>query len=295
MLHATRAIVHAVLAALIAVPGSALADQTGAEGRLDLRDLLARLPGRYDNEPQRFFLEGMQRAADRPPRTHVLITRLPGEAPARIEIVEHSSDEHSPQRSRTTWEITVSGSGQVVARDTAAGNRCELVWLRRAGVFVAEVPPACGDRGGAEPGLVAAGARLWVSRDELWRELPGQPRPLQLLRATEFDCFVAIRRRSGEPQAMTRLRLHDRGGTLALRTDEEPARELTLLLRHGLWPSVSGNNFVPLMNLYLYEGAERRMLGNGWATPESGRVGFGIGDELAGGQSASARCTRINP
>jgi hypothetical protein len=57
---------------------------------------------------------------------------------------------------------------------------------------------------------------------------------------------------------------------------------------------VSGNNFVPLMNLYLYEGAERRMIGNGWATPESGRVGFGIGDELAGGQSASARCTRVS-
>ncbi len=236
----------------------------------------------------------MRRAVDSPPRAHVVITRLPGDTPVRLEMVEHAGDEHAPVRDRSSWELIVGDSGHVVARGSSAAGGCDLVWQRRAGVFVAEVPPTC-HSAAAQPALIAPGGRLWLSRDELWRELPGQPRPLQLLRATEFDCFVAIRRRSGEPQAMTRLKLHDRGGTLALRTDEQPARELTLLLRHGLWPSVSGNNFVPLMNLYLYEGAERRMLGNGWATPESGRVGFGIGDELAGGQSASARCTRINP
>lgn len=287
-------LLHTLLASVVLLPPAAFAGQTAAEGRLDLRDLLARMPGRYDNEPQRFFLEGMQRADERPPRAHVVISRLPGDTPARLEIAEHGGDEHSAVLSRSVWELDVGDAGHVVMRAGTAGVDCSIPWQRRASVFVADVPAAC--RGGAAAlGLIAAGARLWLSRDEIWRERAGAARPLQLLRATEFDCFVAVRRRDGQPQAMTRLRLHDRGGTLTLRTDEQPARELTLLLRHGLWPSVSGNNFVPLMNLYLLEGAERRMIGNGWATPESGRVGFGIGDELAGGQSASARCTRINP
>jgi hypothetical protein len=268
------------------------AAQTAAEGRLDLRDLLARLPGRYDNEPQRYFLEGMKRAEERPARTHVVIRRLEGESPVRLEILEHESDEHSVVRQRRTWTLAVSDDGHVELRGDETLSPCSVVWRRRAGVFVAEVPAAC--RGETEAAaLLQPGARLWVSSEEIWRELPGAARPLQLLRATEFDCFVAIQRRNGEPQALTKLRLHDRGGTLTLRTDEQPARELTLLLRHGLWPSVSGNNFVPLMNLYLYEEPGRRMLGNGWATPESGRVGFGVGDEDSGGQSASARCTRL--
>lgn len=275
------------------LPPSATASQTAAEGRLDLRDLLQRLPGRYDNEPQRFFLEGMQRAADSPARAHVVISRLPGDAPLQLDIREHAGDEHAAMQARSVWTVAVDDSGRVQWRSETPGDDCRMAWVRRAGVFVTDVPRACAAAAGAST-LLRPGARLWLSADELWRELPGDARPLQLLRATEFDCFVAIRRRGGQPQAMTRLKLHDRGGTVSMRTDEQPARQLTLLLRHGLWPSVSGNNFVPLMNLYLLEGAERRMLGNGWATPESGRVGFGIGDELAGGQSASARCTRIS-
>jgi hypothetical protein len=274
------------------VAATAAAAQTAAEGRLDLRDLLARLPGRYDNEPQRFFLEGMKRAAERPARAHVVIARLEGESPVRLEIVEHDGDEHSAVRLRTTWTLAVGDDGHAELRGEGTGASCRLVWHRRAGVFVADVPAPCA-ADAAPAALLQAGGRLWVSAEEIWRDLPGNPRPLQLLRATEFDCFVAIRRRNGEPQALTRLRLHDRGGTVTVRTDEQPARELTLLLRHGLWPSVSGNNFVQLMNLYLFEEPGRRMLGNGWATPDSGRVGFGVGDEDSGGQSASARCTRV--
>ncbi len=281
----------AVATLLPCLIGTALAAQTAAEGRLDLRDLLARLPGRYDNEPQRFFLEGMKRPEERPARTHVLIRRLEGDSPVQLEILEHESDEHSPVRERRIWTLVVGEDGHVELRGEEARPKCRVPWYRRAAVFVAEVPAQCGSEGTAA--LLRSGARLWVSSEEIWRELPGAARPLQLLRATEFDCFVAIQRRNGEPQALTQLRLHDRGGTLAVRTDEQPAREFTLLLRHGPWPSVSGNNLVPLMNLYLYEGPGQRLVGNGWATPESGRVGFGVGDQDSGGQSASARCTRI--
>ncbi len=280
----------AALAALIGA--TALAAQTPAEGRLDLRDLLARLPGRYDNEPQRFFLEGMQRPAERPARAHVVIRRLASESPPSLEILEHAGDEHTAVATRSVWSLAVAGDGHVELRGSAAADGCRISWRRRAGVFTADVPDGCRSGAGADA-LLQPGARLWVATDELWREAPGAPRPLQLLRATEFDCFVAIRRRDGVPQALTGLRLHDRGGTLTLRTDEQPTRALTLLLRHGLWPSVSGKNFVPLMNLYLYEEPGRRMLGNGWATPESGRVGFGVGDGQSEGQSASARCTRV--
>lgn len=286
-------IIHYLAAAALSLPSAmGSAAQTAAEGRLDLRDLLARLPGRYDNEPQRFFLEGMRRAEAAPARAHVVIERLAGEAPARLEVIEHDGDEHSAVRQRSIFALVVGDDGHVELRGTGSAESCRVSWRRRAGVFVGEVPGTCAS--GAPPGaLLQSGAGLWVSAEEIWREIPGSDKPLQLLRATEFGCFVAIQRRNGEPQALTKLRLHDRGGTVSIRTDEPSPRQLTLLLRHGLWPSVSGNNFVPLMNLYLYEEPGRRMLGNGWATPESGRVGFGVGDEDSGGQSASARCTRI--
>ncbi len=75
----TRLLFTALLAALLSLPGTAVADQTAAEGRLDLRDLLARLPGRYDNEPQRFFLEGTALL----PRRHAARGGQPATSPRR--------------------------------------------------------------------------------------------------------------------------------------------------------------------------------------------------------------------
>jgi len=46
-----------------------------AEGRLQLAQITALLAGVYDNDPQRFYLEGMKRGKTAPPRLHLEIRK----------------------------------------------------------------------------------------------------------------------------------------------------------------------------------------------------------------------------
>ena len=141
----------------------------------------------------------------------------------------------------------------------------------------------------------AADGALILSDKELWLENASTPVANTLLKSADYDCFIAVRLANGKHHAMTGLTVHDRGGSATVQTPEEPSRQLTIILRHGLWPSNSGNNFMRVLNLYLLEAGKEYSLGNGWGTPQSGHVGFGIGDQLPGGQQASARCEKIQP
>lgn len=271
----------------------ATAPQTPAEGRLDLREIAAWLPGVYDNDPQRAFLEGMKRAADAPARAHLTIHAATASEPtpadaAAFDVELRHGSEHASVALQTRWELSVDPADRSVRMSVAVGDarRCVLRWTRHLDSFVG-VPEA-----GCESAALGLAGDLRLGRDELWIDQPSAPVANKLYRAANFNCFIALRLRNGEPQAITGLATHDRGGTILIATRDEPARKLTLLLRRGLWPSNSGNNFVQLLSVYLYENGKRNALGNGWATPESGRVGFGVGDELPGGQNYSARCTR---
>lgn len=274
----------ALLIGAIVGAGDAAAERTQApaEGRLDLREIARWLPGEYDNEPQRFFLEGMKRGADAPARRHVVIVPAQSDQKVqRFDVREHAGDERAPLARSQRWELSIDPRTHFVRMSIATtdggGAKCSHVWRRAATVFRAEP-------------LEGGCPTLTLSDEELWIDDPAARVAETLLRAQRHTCFVAVRLSDGRPHAVNGLATHDRGGSIDLVTPEATPRTLTLVLRRGLWPSNSGNNFVQLLNVYLYENGRSTLLGNGWATPESGRVGFASAD--AQGQRASARCKR---
>lgn len=272
-------------------PTTTSASQAPAEGLLDLREIAAWLPGNFDNDPQRAFLQGMKRGADAPPRMHLQIkadSAASTPSDRSFEISARNGSEHDAVALQARWQLRVDPADQRVSMQTIAadGRSCTVRWARQVDSFVGVAAPGCERAAFGVPGTLRLGS------DELWIDDAAAVVPNKLYRAARFDCFVALRLRNGKAQAITGLSTHDRGGTIDIQSEDTPPRKLRLLLRRGLWPSNSGNNFVQLMSLYVYEDDPENPLANGWATPESGRVGFGVGDELPGGQSLSARCTR---
>lgn len=264
-----------------------------AEGRLQLAQISALLAGRYDNDPQRYYLEGMKRGASAPPRLHLEIRRAK-ENPNSFVIEERDGSEHSAVvRSGTLTLDNDVRTRQVVMRLDGASQRCDWRWSRHNGAWLAEaVEGACQD-GSSASGF--AGKTLWLDDDELWLEGRGAAVPTELGRAHSHECFVAAQVRGGKPQVFMGLKTHDRGGTVDIVTKETPARKLTLTLRRGMWPSNSGNNLLELITLTVREEGQPTTAWSGWATPDSPRVGFGNDEEgIEAGASINARCKRVD-
>lgn len=279
-----------LLAALAVLPGTPIV-LGPAEGKQQLAQVAALLPGRYDNDPQRYYLEGMKRGATAPARLHLLIEPIEG-APLTFNLLERDGGEQAAVARR--GKLTLAGdpaTRQVVMRLEADGARCEWQWNRRQTLWLAQPRGECAS---AAPAAGVIGKTLWLGADELWLETPGAVVMTELGRAHLHECFIATQTRGGKPQVFNGLRLHDRGGTLEISTDETPARKLTLTLRRGMWPSNSGNNLLELLTVSVKEDGQPNAVGSGWATPDSPRVGFGHDEEATTGASINARCKRID-
>lgn len=284
-----------ILAFTVFAASSAFADEVTlgpAEGKLQLSQISSLLAGRYDNEPQIYYLEGMKRGSTAPARLHLEI-RASNEKTDIFEIEERDGSEHASiaRRGALTLEMDPT-TRHVIMRLTGDGSRCEWIWKWRNSVWMAQPRGECA---GDKTGRGLPGKTLWLGKDELWLEAPGQPVIVELGRAHQYECYIALRPRGGKPNIFTGLRIHDRGGTLDVMTNESPARKLTLSLRRGMWPSNSGNNLVELLSLYLREEGQPTLLGSGWATPDSPRVGFGTEEEeVAEPKTINSRCKRID-
>ncbi len=281
-----------------------------AESNLQLAQISALLIGEYDNEPQRYYLTGMKRGPSAPPRLHVNISLLK-EGSSNFALEEREGNEHiAPTRTGTLTLSAETTTRQILMRLTSTQTTvsttassaitCVWRWERRPNVWVARPQDTCSNTSDNSKLSGLAGATLWLSSDELWLETAGQTVLSELGRARSYDCYVALKPRGAKVQMFMSLKIHDRGGTVELITDETPARKLNLMLRRGTWPSNSGNNLVELLILYLHEEGtndklQPSLLGTGWATPESSRVGFGIEEEgIPEPKTANARCKKIN-
>jgi len=116
---------------------------------------------------------------------------------------------------------------------------------------------------------------------------------LRMYKAQRYECFAALRFEDGGNQVINPFFLHDRGDVFTIAAAGPEPRGLHLEFMTSLWPSSSGRNFVDLMRLTLHDGepgdySADDVIGNAWATPESGRVGFTT-------EWASARCKRADP
>lgn len=266
---------------------SASATLGPAESSLQLAQISALLAGQYDNEPQRHYLEGMKRGATAPARLNLQIRKLT-DNPLAFSFEERDGNEHEAVARRGTLTLSADSTTREIVMSIEGGG-CRWRWSRLNGLWRANPEGACN----------SAAARItdktwWLGTDELWLERRDAPVMIELGRARDYDCFLAIEAPGSKPFARTGLKLHDRGGTIRLRTDESTPRMLELTLRRGMWPSNSGNNLVELLTVYLQEVGAATVIGTGWATPDSHRVGFGTGGQATGGDRAvNARCKRI--
>jgi hypothetical protein len=77
--------------------------------------------------------------------------------------------------------------------------------------------------------------------------------------------------------------VHDGGGQYFFETTEAKPRQIEVFLLRSMWTSRSGNNFVPLLRMVVYENGQRGeedALAGGWSTADSGRIAWfarGIG------------------
>lgn len=261
-----------------------------AESRLQLAQIGALIAGQYDNEPQRHYLEGMKRGASAPARLNLQL-RKTADAPLRFALEERDGNEHQNVARRGTLMLAADATTREIVM-TLENTACRWRWGVVNGLWRALPTEACTAATGALPSV--AGKTWWLGKDELWVERPGEQVMIELGRAQDFDCFVAVETPDGKGFARTGLKLHDRGGTVQLQTDEPQRRTLELTLRRGMWPSNSGNNLVELLTLYLQEVGAAEVIGTGWATPDSPRIGFGTGGQkTAGDRAVNARCKKI--
>jgi len=115
--------------------------------------------------------------------------------------------------------------------------------------------------------------------------------PVRLTKLRYYECFALVQHADGDGFTIRNpFTLHDGDGVFVFATEEAQPRKFEVLLRRSMWTSRSGNNFVPLLQLYLYENGDREdPFANAWSTADSGRVGF------ATRGAASARCKIPGP
>lgn len=259
-----------------------------AESRLQLSQIAALMGGQYDNDPQRHYLEGMKRGATAPERLNLQLRKI-GDAPLSFGFEERDGNEHQAVARRGTLNLVADPTTRGIVMSLEGGG-CRWRWTNINGLWRALAEGECD-----ESVARIAGKTWWLAADELWLERRGEPVMIELGRARDYDCFVAVDVPGGKSFARTGLKLHDRGGTVRLDTEETKPRTLELMLRRGMWPSNSGNNLVELLTLNLQEVGASEVIGTGWATPDSPRVGFGTGGKAMGGDRAvNARCKRID-
>jgi hypothetical protein len=177
-----------------------------------------------------------------------------------------------------------------VKRDTM--TQCMLTWKREIGQLRGYSNEPCQFMQPNRKPPLPADITWSLSADELWI-LEGETAepdlfPIKYFKTRHFECYLSIE--LGEEQRFVEnpFFLHDRGDHAVFSTGVNEPAEARVVLRRSMWPSRSGRNFVELLRVILFFDNNETPAGMGWATPESGRVGFGT-------ERAQARCKLIEP
>ena len=273
-----RFVRYALLLALL-VAQTARA-QTVPEANSVLNDIAHWLPGTWSTEPFDFFDAEMdvEDAADRPRVQLVIESESAYQAERMIFGVQRTVGDAEPERLRL--EFAIDDERQIVSQ-TEVETGC-LTWWRRGatGLYGVADEKSCEDS--ARPATWQLSARELTRVDVR----DDHSHPLRFSKARWYECFALVNNADDDGITMRNpFQLHDAGGVYRFETDDAEPRQIEVLLRRSMWPSRSGNNFVPLLQLNVYENGDNDTpLANAWSDADSGRVGFatrGVG---------SARC-----
>ncbi len=281
-----RTLIFVVLASIQFT--SAMA-QSATEAKFVLRDVERWLPGTYDNEAQR-FVEAAFGAGEEGshPWLHLVIESEKdsdlGDAVFRVTQSNRADPSTGEQQYLLAFSVDEAMRAVSMARfggDGEPENGCSVYWRQGPGhVYGTSSDNSCDGTSGRQELKLTAG--------EFWEldEAREDDVPLRLMKVRWYDCFALVHHDvAGELTMKNPFTLHDGGDVFEFDTEEQTPRKIEVLLRRSMWTSRSGNNFVPLLQLNVFEnGVRDEPIANAWSAADSGRVGF------AAGGVGSARC-----
>ena len=279
-----------VLALALLLPTAAVWAQSVTEAKFVLRDIQQWLPGEYDNAAQ-VFVESAFGAGEEGNHDwlHIEVeTEVNsdlGDAVFRVTTSNRGDPNKEPQTRLLAFAIDEANRAVRMTRYDTQGVPVEaddVLWRRGADHVYGTLPRDA--EGRADFRLT--GEELWYDNGQREDEIP-----LRFTKVRYYECFALIQHADGDGMTLRNpFRLHDGDGVYAFMTEEDAPRKIEILLRRSMWTSRSGNNFVPLLQLYVYENGDRaEPFANAWSTADSGRVGF------AARGSLSARCKIPTP
>ena len=120
--------------------------------------------------------------------------------------------------------------------------------------------------------------------------------PLSFNKVIDYECFIIVRHRDGSGSTnINPFFIDDGGDQFFFKTEEPSPRNMEVLLRRSLWPSRSGENFLPMLLVYLIEdGNHERPVASAWGPADGGLVGWSTGG-LGSGSCKLASPASENP
>ncbi len=311
---------YLVLAAALFFASHAAQAQSVTEARFVLADIERWLLGQFDNEAQRFVETAFGAGDDGNHEWfHIDIKKIENgdegsvqflstmqdrstpSAPLQHAVFVFSIDEHMRAVRMDRYRVPPEGMNDGQLRDNAIKTAaevsnipCPVYWRQGPGyVYGAMQGTWCEMGAGNERVFVRADYHL--TADEFWmlsatRDKENQniirgrtdEVPHRLKKVRWYECFINIVHADSETNtSINPFTMHDGGDVYTLKTDEAEPRKIDVLLRRSMWTSRSGRNFVPLLQIWIYENDDREHpLASSWSDADGGRVGWdarGIG------------------
>ncbi len=103
-------------------------------------------------------------------------------------------------------------------------------------------------------------------------------------RASEFSCWVSVKKRSGDDEWTFNndLEIHDQGGWIWVTTDERRPQKVGLKMRNVVWPTGYNRNSLVL---YAYRDGDDAARSYVWTSPDAKRIALNL-------RWVQASCTR---
>ena len=99
--------------------------------------------------------------------------------------------------------------------------------------------------------------------------------PLKFKKVTAYECYIVVNHVSDDGLTIINpFFVDDGGGQYFFETKESPPRQMEIFLRKSLHASNSGENFLPMVHMFLYPDGTKDRLASSWAHEDSGIVGW---------------------
>jgi len=163
---------------------------------------------------------------------------------------------------------------------------CDVLWRRKANQFLGRTQRhACTNALAKDVGYTTINHYFLLTEDALWisdqaldendNAVTDQRAniPFKHRKARQFECWMTATQRDGDRTFRRGLTLHDQGGMIWMKTEEENAQQVGIKLRNVRWPY--GRNR-PSLVLYAHKPDQDRAVSYAWADPGAQRIGINL-------------------